>query len=69
MEQMVGNGTLEQSSEAEQTSAFMSDLAKLIDDTIMKARREVEGITESTRALSVNAQEAVELLIEKNQNG
>ena len=65
MEQ-ISKGTLEQSSEAEQTSRFMSDLAKLIDATIMKAR-EVEGITSSTRALSVNAQEAVELLIEKTR--
>ena len=65
MEQ-ISKGTMEQSSESEQTSRFMADLAKLIDNTIAKAR-EVEGITSSTRALSVNAQEAVGLLIEKTK--
>ncbi len=65
MEQ-ISKGTLEQSSEAERTSRFMAELAKLIDDSVAKAR-EVEGITSSTKALSVNAQEAVELLIEKTK--
>lgn len=62
----ISKGTLEQTTESEKSSRLMSDLAKLIDDTVVKAR-EVEAITGSTKALSVNAQEAVELLIEKTK--
>ncbi len=60
----INKGTMEQTTESEKSSKLMSDLAMLIDDTVGKAR-EVEGITGSTKSLSVNAQEALELLIEK----
>lgn len=60
----ISKGTMEQTTESEKTSKLMSDLAVLIDDTVGKAR-EVEKITSSTRSLSVNAQGAIELLIEK----
>jgi methyl-accepting chemotaxis protein len=62
----ISRGTMEQTTESENTSKLMSDLAILIDDIVGKVG-EIETITGSTKSLSYNAQGAVELLIEKTK--
>ena len=62
----ISKGTMEQTTESEKSSKLMSDLAVLIDDIVGEVG-EIETITGSTKSLSYNAQEAVELLIEKTK--
>lgn len=62
--QQISNGTLLQTSEAENSSQQMRELADRIDNVAVKAG-EVGIITGSTKELSFRSKEAVKLLIEK----
>jgi len=57
-------GTTEQSTEIEKTSSEILHLAKGIDQ-VMQRTGEIEGIAHSTKRLSLNSQEAMNLLLTK----
>lgn len=63
----ISQGTGEQSAEAERSSKQMTDLSEEIDAVVAKSK-EIEDITEFTGRLSMQTQEAVDLLIEKTQS-
>jgi methyl-accepting chemotaxis protein len=62
----ISQGTMEQTSETEKSSATMSDLAKQIETVFSKAG-EVEQISGFARELSVKSNNAVEQLIAKTR--
>lgn len=66
MEQ-ISQGTGEQAGEAERSSKQMSGLSQEIDEVVAKSK-EIEDITEFTGRLSMQTQEAVNLLIEKTRS-
>lgn len=63
----ISQGTGEQSVEAERSSQQMSGLSEEIDEVVAKSK-EIENITEFTGNLSIQTQEAVDLLIEKTRS-
>lgn len=66
MEQ-ISQGTGEQAAEAERSSKQMSGLSQEIDEVVAKSK-EIEDITEFTGRLSMQTQEAVDLLIKKTRS-
>ena len=66
MEQ-ISKGTIEQTKQAEQASQQINNLAKEID-TIVSEARQVERITEATKAASYHSKNALDLLVERTKD-